>query len=353
MASISVTYTFTNGSVADATQVSQNFTDLVNGLSDATKDLSIGTLIVAGTTALNGNTTLGNATGDTITYTGRVASNVDPSAAATYLLGSATLPWLGLHVNNGATDGGAIYFDGSATKFIKANAAGTQLEMSGLTTLLLSSMTLTGLTGYTGTGTMSHDGGAVFNESGADVDFRIEGDTVSNVFVVDASTDNIGFFVSAPNNKVHFQAQSSTEYFQIGGSEVDNAMHALLIITDGQGNPCGSLDYNGNLNTSQLTTSSDRDMKTNFSDYNGLDLIKKMESKQFEFKSSLGVKHIGCIAQQMMDVFPQVVRRGIPDKKIPWGIGYAGLTPPLIKAVQELSDILDNISNRIEKLESN
>ena len=34
-------------------------------------------------------------------------------------------------------------------------------------------------------------GGAVFNENGADVDFRIEGDTAVNLFKVDASADKM------------------------------------------------------------------------------------------------------------------------------------------------------------------
>lgn len=40
MAAPSVTYTFANSTIADATQVNQNFSDLINGMSDGTKDLS-------------------------------------------------------------------------------------------------------------------------------------------------------------------------------------------------------------------------------------------------------------------------------------------------------------------------
>lgn len=48
MAYPSVTYTFTNGTTADGTQVSQNFADLVAGLSDGTKDLSVKNIGAAG-----------------------------------------------------------------------------------------------------------------------------------------------------------------------------------------------------------------------------------------------------------------------------------------------------------------
>ena len=51
----------------------------------------------------------------------------------------------------------------------------------------------------TSTGNISFDGGSfVFNESGADKDFRIEGDTNANLFVADASEDKIGFGTATP-----------------------------------------------------------------------------------------------------------------------------------------------------------
>jgi hypothetical protein len=98
VANISVTYTFSNGTVADATAVNQNFTDIINGTSDGTKDMSIAALTVAGTATLNGAVNLGNATGDDITVTGLVASDFKPKTDATYNLGSTTLGWLGLYL---------------------------------------------------------------------------------------------------------------------------------------------------------------------------------------------------------------------------------------------------------------
>jgi hypothetical protein len=90
MASPSVTYTFSNSTTADGTQVNQNFTDLVNGVSDGTKDLSISALTCAGNVNLNGNTTLGNASSDVLTATGFWSSNLTPSAHNTYDFGITT-----------------------------------------------------------------------------------------------------------------------------------------------------------------------------------------------------------------------------------------------------------------------
>ena len=45
-------------------------------------------------------------------------------------------------------------------------------------------------------GVTNYAGGAVFNDAGADVDFRVEGDTNTSAFVVDAGTDSVGLLGS-------------------------------------------------------------------------------------------------------------------------------------------------------------
>lgn len=65
MANPSVTYTFLNTQTSDGPQVSQNFTDLINAMTDGTKDFSIMNLLVAGTLGVTGTSSLStvNATG--------------------------------------------------------------------------------------------------------------------------------------------------------------------------------------------------------------------------------------------------------------------------------------------------
>lgn len=112
MAYPSVTYNFSNGSVSDADQVDQNFQDLINGLSDGTKDLSMLNGTFAGNLIVSGNTTLGNATGDDVTVTGSLASSIPIKTTNSYDIGSSTL---GLR---------ALYFGAnSQTVNIKASAS--------------------------------------------------------------------------------------------------------------------------------------------------------------------------------------------------------------------------------------
>jgi hypothetical protein len=51
--------------------------------------------------------------------------------------------------------------------------------------------------------TLNTSGAVVFNEAGANVDFRVEGDTEPNLLFVDASADNVGIGTATPSTKLH------------------------------------------------------------------------------------------------------------------------------------------------------
>lgn len=142
MAAPSYTYTLTNGTTADASEVQQNFTDILNGISDGTKDLSINALTVAGTATLNGDVNLGNATGDSITVTGRFASSLVPSTSAANDLGTSSLCWQHLYLDNGATDGGTIYFNGGTSQYLQCSADGTEIDIGGFSSVDLGANTI-------------------------------------------------------------------------------------------------------------------------------------------------------------------------------------------------------------------
>lgn len=78
----SVTNTFVNGTTASATDVNQNFTDIINALTDGLKDITISSLSTAtsahsGTATFNGNVVLGNASTDTVTLTATMTSSTE------------------------------------------------------------------------------------------------------------------------------------------------------------------------------------------------------------------------------------------------------------------------------------
>lgn len=89
MAYTAVTYgSESPGGSITATKWNTNFQDVVNGLSDGTKDLNVaaitaaGALTVAGTATLNGNVVLGNASTDTLTVNAAQTVNASMTVAS-------------------------------------------------------------------------------------------------------------------------------------------------------------------------------------------------------------------------------------------------------------------------------
>ena len=58
----------------------------------------------------------------------------------------------------------------------------------------------------------------IFNESGADVDFRIEGDSEVNLFYVDAGNDRIGIGTSSPSSLLNLDGGSSNAFVEVDGT---------------------------------------------------------------------------------------------------------------------------------------
>ncbi len=67
-----------------------------------------------------------------------------------------------------------------------------------------------------------------FNEQGADIDFRVEGDNDPDLFFCDASTDHIGIGLSAPNVRLHLRTDGIGSDFIIG--EASGSTGKQLII---------------------------------------------------------------------------------------------------------------------------
>jgi hypothetical protein len=135
MAAPSVTWVFSNGTTADGSQVNTNYNDIISGITDGSKDLTISALTTQGAVTMNGAVTLGNATGDDITITGFVASDIIPKTTASSDLGTTANTWSSLYLDTGATDGGAIYFNATTTSFLKSSADGLALNVEGFTSV--------------------------------------------------------------------------------------------------------------------------------------------------------------------------------------------------------------------------
>ncbi len=75
------------------------------------------TVTIASTATFNGPVTLGNATSDDITITGRIAADIDPKVDNSYDLGASSLQWKDLYVNGtgyiDAVDGDSVTATGT------------------------------------------------------------------------------------------------------------------------------------------------------------------------------------------------------------------------------------------------
>lgn len=162
MASPAVTYTFTNSTVADADEVNTNFADIINSLTDGTKDLSISALTAAGSATLNGNVTLGNASSDDITVTGSLSSSIPIKVTNSYDIGSSTLGLAGAYFGNA---GGSTTVRVVSASSISSNRVYTLPDAGADASFVLTqgAQTLAGNMTYTGTQTI--DGVATFNDT--------------------------------------------------------------------------------------------------------------------------------------------------------------------------------------------
>ncbi|NQX77538.1 tail fiber domain-containing protein, partial [Gilvibacter sp.] len=91
----------------------------------------------------------------------------------------------------------------------------------------------------------------------------------------------------------------------------------------------------------QLVTTSDRRLKTNFEPIaNALDMISDIEPQWYEFKSNLGFKELGFIAQEVKEVFPQIVTgdESSDPNEDPMMVDYARITPLLTAGIKELHE---------------
>ena len=74
-----------------------------------------------------------------------------------------------------------------------------------------------------GLGAVTQDGAATFNESSADVDFRVESNGDANAVFVDAGNDRVGLFTSTPSTKLDVVGSQSVSALTLRSGDVNNS----------------------------------------------------------------------------------------------------------------------------------
>ena len=105
----------------------------------------------------------------------------------------------------------------------------------------------------------------------------------------------------------------------------------------------------GNINTTfsatAYNTSSDYRLKTDLKDFNGIDLINKIKTYDFKWKSE-NSRSYGVIAHELQEVIDYVVH-GKKDSVTMQGVDYSKLVPIMVKAIQEQQAQIQELKNKL------
>lgn len=104
--------------------------------------------------------------------------------------------------------------------------------------------------------------------------------------------------------------------------------------------------------TGNYNALSDARLKVNVTDSaKGLSVVAALRPVEYNMKAdSTGANQIGLIAQEVLEVLPEVVSIP-PTEDYFYGMNYAGIVPVLIKAIQEQQAIITALTARVAALE--
>jgi hypothetical protein len=204
--------------------------------------------------------------------------------------------------------------------------------------------------------------GFIFNEGGADKDFRVESDTNDNMLFVDASTNYlcIGANVNRPDSsgslsESHSFFEGKHYVYSTGdfGVWASNSAGTKFFFRDNTNTTIGSIAYDAGLASVTYNTTSDRRLKDNIETIaDGTDKIMAMNPIKHTWKAKPDVPAVhGFIAQEMQEVVPEAVS-GTPDGEEMMSMDYGRITPVLVAALQEAITKIETLESRITALES-
>jgi hypothetical protein len=138
---------------------------------------------------------------------------------------------------------------------------------------------------------------------------------------------------SAPSASVSGFCIEGSSSGNISSSGASTSAYNHLLFYNGNG-LVGYISTSGS--TTTYSTSSDYRLKQDYKDYSGLELVNKIKTYDYEWKSDK-TRGYGVIAHELQSVINYAVT-GVKDGKEMQGVDYSKIVPVLIKAIQELND---------------
>jgi len=255
------------------------------------------------------------------------------------------------------------------------------------------------------------NGEVVVNDSQVDTNFRVESDTIDDLFFCDAGTSRVGIGTNGPFAKLHISngtagvaaldfedasdcaifidAVQNTNYYQplIGVGENATTFTAAISSYDAGGSAAQGLTFHtgdtsaitehfriasdGTLTATDTTIGSNSDLrlKENIEDFKGgLDIISKLQPKTFNFKNQtehLSGNRRGFIAQEVKEVDEYwineiEIQESNPDYKYVKDTEGQSFVSKLndkdamyVSAIQELKEEIDLLKANLEQLKYN
>lgn len=115
--------------------------------------------------------------------------------------------------------------------------------------------------------------------------------------------------------------------------------------------------FNGDVTANSFTTASDKRFKKNIEPVESItDKLFKVQSYSYSFNNDFpdknfdDKKHFGFIAQEVREVFPNLVREIDPEKHL--GVNYIEFIPLLLQSYKEEQQKVADLENRIADLEN-
>jgi regulator of extracellular matrix RemA (YlzA/DUF370 family) len=199
------------------------------------------------------------------------------------------------------------------------------------------------------------DGVSVFNESSADIDFRVESDGNANMLHVDGGNNAVGIGTTGQSGVLLYVDAPGSTHAAVCRGESTGFAPIIVDNTSGSGTrflmsfrlsntEVGSITSTGS--TTSYTTSSDARLKENISDADDAgELIDAIQVRKFDWITDGEHQRYGMVAQELNTVAPEAVSAAEdPDEMM--GVDYSKLVPMLVKEIQSLRA-------RVAQLESN
>jgi hypothetical protein len=170
------------------------------------------------------------------------------------------------------------------------------------------------------------------------------------------TADNLGMLAIGVNNAAGV-GDTSGQYFYTDGAY--NGLQAGVAFVIGNGdintefevagaNPSNAfvVNYDGSATLAgDLTVNSDARLKSNIISLGStLAKLMKIDGKSYTMKSNEKENKIGLLAQEILEVFPELVKAG-DDKNETLSVNYQGLIPVLINAIKEQQNQIDELKS--------